>query len=74
MTMLSQSRIEELLDYATQSRVYGDWDETTPNGETHSLSGEPMNDCRRTAIICYKKVLGLLPEDYSFPAPKEVTL
>jgi hypothetical protein len=67
--MLTQSRVEELLDYAT---VYGDWDETTPNGETHNLSGEPMNDCRRTAIICYKKVLGLLPDDYSFPAPKDI--
>lgn len=56
--MLSQSRIEELLDYAT---VYGDWDENTPNGEVHPLSLEPMNDSRRSAISTLKRVLELTP-------------
>lgn len=57
--MLSQTRVEELLDYAT---VYGEFDETTPNG-TQCEYGEsfatPMNDQRRSAIVAYKQVLGL---------------
>lgn len=61
VTPMSLNRIAEMLDYAT---VYGEWDENTPNGAITGLAGEPMNEYRRNAIIIYKKVLGVLPEDY----------
>lgn len=61
---ISTARICELLDYAT---VYGEWSEHTPNGTMTALAGGPMNDYQRAAILTYKKVLGLLPEDYHYP-------
>lgn len=58
--MLSQTRIEELLDYAS---CYGEFDENTSNGTTSSLSDQPMDDARRAAIVAYKTVLGQLSDD-----------
>lgn len=60
--MLSASRIMELLDYAT---AYGEFSEDTPSGTETVTPGisTPMNDMRRSAIWCYKRVLGLIPED-----------
>lgn len=55
-TMLSKTRVEELLDYAT---VYGAWDENTPNGATTDLSTKPMCDERRGYIKAIKNVLGI---------------
>lgn len=69
VTPMSLNRIAEMLDYAT---VYGEWDENTPNGATTGLAGEPMNDYRRNAIVLYKKVLGVLPEDYVVTRPETV--
>ena len=66
---LTHSRVSELLVYAT---VYGEFNEATPNGTTSDIGG-PMNDLQRGAIIAYKKVLGLLPEDYPFTPAAEPT-
>lgn len=66
MPMLSQHRIEELLDYASS---YGTLDETSPDGAPCQHGGTAMNESRRAAIVTFKKVLGLLPEDYGYPAP-----
>lgn len=68
--MLSPVRVSEFLDYAT---AYGEFDENTPNGTRSQLSGEPMNEYRRNAIVIYKRVLGLLPEDYVSGTPETVT-
>lgn len=58
---LSRSRVMELYHYASS---YETLDENTPNGTPCQHGGIPMNDARRAAIIAYKKVLGLLPENY----------
>lgn len=58
--MLSETRIRELLDYAS---VYGEFDETTPIG-TRSTHNTVLTEGQRHAIISYKKVLGLLDVDY----------
>jgi hypothetical protein len=63
--MISESRVRELLDYASS---YGTLDENSPNGTPCQHGGTPMNDARRAAIVAYKKVLGLLPDDYQHPA------
>lgn len=64
---LSNTRIHELLDYAT---CYGDFDENTPNGTPSSADvGNGMNDYRRAAIVLLKKVLGFLPEDFQIDLP-----
>ena len=62
--MLSRTRIGELLDYAS---VYGEFDETTPVG-TVSTHGTAFSEGQLHAIIAYKRVLGMLPEDWSVPA------
>lgn len=54
--MVSDHRIHELLDYAT---AYGEFDEDTPIG-TKTEFGSPMSVERKTAILCFKKVLGLI--------------
>lgn len=65
--MLSRVRISEFLDYAT---AYGEFDENTPIGTVGSeIAGDPMSEARRATIIAYKKVLGLLPENYT-PEPR----
>lgn len=62
---LSVSRISELLDYATH---YDDLDENTPSGMVQTDLGPVlMTDHRRGAIVAYKKVLGVLPDDWSSP-------
>lgn len=58
MTMLSETRVRELLDYASS---YGTFTEKTPNGVPCQHGGTPMNDARRAAIEAYKRVLGELP-------------
>lgn len=69
--MISECRVRELLDYAT---CYGEFNEDTPYG-TQCAQGEsfatPMSQGRRSAIIAYKKVLGLLPDDYQRTEPKK---
>ncbi len=62
--MLSETRIRELLDYAS---VYGEFDETTPIG-TASSHNTALSEGQHHAIIAYKKVLGLLDVDYIQPA------
>lgn len=53
--MLSTTRIEELLDYAT---TYGEFDENTPIGTpSESGLGTPMDETRRNAILVYKELL-----------------
>lgn len=70
ITPLSATRISEFLDYATS---YGEFNETTPNGTPCPNGGSPMNDSRRTAIWCYKKVLGIIPEDATLEHVAPVT-
>lgn len=61
--VLSRARISELLDYAS---VYEEFDETTPIG-TPSSHGTVLSEGQLGAIIAYKKVLCLLPEDWVPP-------
>ena len=56
--MLSECRIEELLDYAS---AYGEFDENTPTGTKSSISS-PMDEERRGAIRVYKRVLQIKTE------------
>lgn len=70
ITPMSFTRISEFLDYAT---AYGEFDENTPNGTRSPMSGEPMNEYRRNAIVIYKRVLGMLPEDYVSGSPSTAT-
>ena len=61
--ILSHTAIGELLEYAS---VYGEFDETTPVG-TPSSHGTVLSEGQLGAIIAYKKVLCLLPEDWAQP-------
>lgn len=58
-TMMTRSRIEEMLDYVT---LYGEWSEETPNGTVSKICDRPMDDIRRAVILTYKRVLGIIPE------------
>jgi hypothetical protein len=49
---VSDSRVEELLDFAT---VYSEFDENTPDG-TESDLGSPMNSHRREQILLLKEL------------------
>lgn len=64
----TDSRLQELLDYAT---VYGDWDESTPDGEIHTLSALPMNEARREAILEIKAEI--MPRERARKGMREFT-
>jgi hypothetical protein len=57
MHVLSDSRISEMLDYATN---YGEFDENTPNSTKPNDARDtatPMCDLRRASILAYKELL-----------------
>lgn len=58
---LSRTRVSELLDYAS---VYGEFDETTPIG-TVSTHDTAFSEAQLHAVIAYKRVLCLLPDDWA---------